>query len=130
MKKDKLYNAYDITNCFSYSEICDDVIFIINYKDPIELKYENLKVKFGKKLIKYLNNIKNDDNYFNRIYDKYFELWKKTAIDKKSSNLFNLIDYLTKREAYNIKNFIFSSVTNEKLKEPIYYKFISEFSNL
>lgn len=127
----KIYSPledYDITNLLIIDDETD--IFIINYRHPIELEYERLKVKFGNKLIKYLTDIKNDGDYFNRIYENFFVMWRKIAIEKNSMSLFILLNYLTKRESYNIKKTIFSSVTNENLNEPIYYKFIIEFVNL
>jgi hypothetical protein len=129
--KDKLYNMYDVTDKIIW-EINneEDEIFVIHYRNPIELEYEKLKVKFGNRLIKYLTDIKNDGDYFNRIYENFFTLWRKVAIEKNSMSLFILINYLTKRESYNIKKSIFSSVTNENLKEPIYYKFINDFIGL
>lgn len=127
----KIYSPledYDITNLLTIDDETD--IFIINYRHPIELEYEKLKVKFGNKLIKYLTDIKQDGDYFNRIYENFFVMWRKIAIEKNSMSLFILLNYLTKRESYNIKKTIFSSVTNENLNEPIYYKFIIEFVNL
>lgn len=123
----KWLRKYDITHSLV---IDNNDIFIINYRNPIELEYEILKVKFGNKLIKYLNDIKTDEEYFNLIYENFFAIWRKIAIEKENGCLFSLINYLTKRESYNIKKFIFNTITFEKLKEPIYYKFINEFVNL
>ena len=120
-------HEYEITHSLT---VDDNDIFIINYRDPVELEYERLKVRFGNKLIKYLNDIKNDTEYFNRIYEKFFVLWRKLAIEKNSMSLFILLNYLTRRESYNIKNTIFSNVTYENLNDPIYYKFVCEFVNL
>lgn len=129
-KKNKHYDLddYDITDKIVIADEKD--IFKINYKYPIELDFERMKTKFGIRLIKYLNDIKNNEEYYNIIFDNYFILWKKIAIENNSMSLFILINYLTKREAYNIKKTIFSLVTNDNLKDPFYYKFISEFINL
>lgn len=129
-KKNKHYDLddYDITDKINIDDEMD--IFKINYKYPIELDFERMKTKFGIRLIKYLNDIKNNEEYYNIIFDNFFILWKKIAIENNSMSLFILINYLTKREAYNIKKTIFSIVTNENLKDPFYYKFINEFINL
>lgn len=131
MKKNKkVYDICDVTDELTHNIDNESEIFFINYRNPIELEYEKLKVKFGIKLIKYLSDIKNDGDYFIRIYENFFILWRKIAIEKNSMSLFILLNYLTKRDSYNIKKTIFSSVTNENLNEPIYYKFISEFVGL
>jgi len=129
-KKNKHYDLddYDITDKIVIVDEND--IFKINYKYPVELDFERMKTKFGIRLIKYLNDIKNNEEYYNIIFDNFFILWKKIAIENNSKSLFILINYLTKREAYNIKKTIFSLVTNDNLKDPFYYKFISEFINL
>lgn len=119
---------YDITDKIKIDD--DNDIFKINYKYPVELNFERMKTKFGIRLIKYLNDIKNNEEYFNIVFDNYFILWKKIAIENNSMSLFILINYLTKREAYNIKKTIFSLVSNDNLKDPFYYKFINEFINL
>lgn len=125
----KINKLYDITDEIVHN-VNDEEIFIINYKNPIELEYEKIKIKFGNKLIKYLTDIKMNEEYFNNIYNNYFILWRKKAIENNSMSLFILLNNLTKRESYNIKNTIFSSVTNENLNEPIYYKFVTEFMSL
>ena len=129
-KKNKHYDLddYDITDKITIDDEND--IFKINYKYPVELDFERMKTKFGIRLIKYLNDIKNNEEYFNIVFDNFFILWKKIAIENNSMSLFILINYLTKREAYNIKKTIFSLVSNDNLKDPFYYKFISEFINL
>ena len=119
---------YDITDKIKIDDEKD--IFKINYKYPLELDFERMKTKFGIRLIKYLNDIKNNEEYYNIVFDNYFILWKKIAIENNSMSLFILINYLTKREAYNIKKTIFSLVSNDNLKDAFYYKFISEFINL
>lgn len=119
---------YDITNLLTIDDETD--IFIINYRYPIELEYEKIKIKFGNKLNKYFTDIKNDGDYFNCIYEIFLAIWKKIAIEKKNRKLFILLNHLTKRECYNIKKTIFSIVTNDNLNDPLYYKFIIEFINL
>ena len=130
--KEKLYDIdiYDITNEIVYQIKDDDELFVINHKNPIELEYEKIKIKFGNKLIKYLTDIKNNEEYFNNVYKNFFVIWRKIAIENNSMGLFILLNNLTQKECYNIKNSIFSSVTNENLNESIYYKFITEFVNL
>lgn len=129
-KKNKHYDLddYDITDKIKIDD--DNDIFKINYKYPVEIDFERMKTKFGIRLIKYLNDIKNNEEYYNIVFENYFMLWKKIAIDNNIMSLFILINYLTKREAYNIKKTIFSLVENDNLKDPFYYKFISEFINL
>ena len=129
-KNNKHYDLddYDITDKIKIDD--DNDIFKINYKYPVEIDFERMKTKFGIRLIKYLNDIKNNEEYFNIVFDNFFILWKKIAIENNSMSLFILINYLTKREAYNIKKTIFSLVSNDNLKDPFYYKFISEFINL
>ncbi len=130
--KEKLYDIdiYDITDEIVYKIKDDGELFVINHKNPIELEYEKIKIKFGNKLIKYLTDIKNNEEYFNNIYKNFFVIWRKIAIENNSMGLFVLLNNLTQKECYNIKNSIFSSVTNENLNESIYYKFITEFANL
>lgn len=129
-KNNKYYDLddYDITDKIKIDD--DNDIFKINYKYPVEIDFERMKTKFGIRLIKYLNDIKNNEEYFNIVFDNFFILWKKIAIENNSMSLFILINYLTKREAYNIKKTIFSLVSNDNLKDAFYYKFISEFINL
>lgn len=131
MKKNKkVYNICDVTDELTHNIDNESEIVVINYRNSLEIEYEKIKVKFGIKLIKYLSDIKNEGDYFAIIYENFFILWRKIAIAKNSMSLFSLLNYLTKRESFNIKKTIFSSVTNENLNEPIYYKFISDFITL
>jgi hypothetical protein len=125
---DDILEKYEISDSLYPSD--PNEVFVINYKYPIEIEYEKIKVKFGKKLFAYLNDIKHEPTYFNKIYEKFFNIWKKIAIEKNSMSLFILINYLTKKEAYNIKNTIFGNVNDENLSEKVYYKFICEFISL
>lgn len=102
-------------------------IIKINYKYPIELEFEKIKIKFSNKLIKYLDEVKNDPNYYNHVYEKFFILWKEIAMQNSNISLFSLLKYLTKNEQYNIKRSIFSMVSNENLKDPVYLQFIYDF---
>ena len=77
-----------------------------------------------------MTDVKNDEDYFNLVYAKFFILWRNIAIEHNSANLLFLLKYLTKRECYNIKKTIFGIVTNEHLNEPIYYEFITAFIEL
>lgn len=128
MEYRKALNDYEISDTLTISDETEAIV--IKYKYPIELEYEKIRIKFGNKLINYLNNIKNNEEYFNNVYENFFIIWRKLAIEKNSMSLFILLNSLTKRESYNIKNSIFRSVTHENLNEPIYYKFITEFVNL
>lgn len=125
-----ILNKYEISDALTVDPCDTNDMIVINYKYPIELEYEKVKIKFGNKLIEYLTHIKNEPEYFNHIYERFFLIWKKIAIEKNSTSLFILINYLTKKEAYNIKNTIFSNLTNENLSETVYYKFICEFNHL
>ena len=102
-------------------------IIKINCKYPIELEFEKIKIKFSNKLIKYLDEVKNDPNYYNHVYEKFFILWKEIAMQNSNISLFSLLKYLTKNEQYNIKRTIFSMVSNENLKDPVYLQFIYDF---
>lgn len=101
-----------------------------NYKCPIEVEYAKIKIIFGNKLIKYVNNIKTDPSYFKRIYEDFFILWKQLAIKHENGDLYCLLTYLLNKEPYNIKKTIFDNVTNEKLSNPLYLKFITDFIGL
>jgi len=102
-------------------------IIKINCKYPIELEFEKIKIKFSNKLIKYLDEVKNDPNYYNHVYEKFFILWKEIATQNGNISLFSLLKYLTKNEQYNIKYTILSMVSNENLKDPVYLQFIYDF---
>jgi len=102
-------------------------IIKINCKYPIELEFEKIKIKFSNKLMKYLDEVKNDPNYYNHVYENFFILWKEIAIQNGNISLFSLLKYLTKNEQYNIKRTIFSMVSNENLKDPVYLQFIYDF---
>lgn len=93
-----------------------------------ELEYEKIKIKFNKSLLKYLKNLKDDqDDYHIHVCETFFNLWKKIAIEGNNITLFNLLKYLTKQDAYNIKKTIFDMVTHEYLKDKLYLKFINDF---
>jgi hypothetical protein len=105
-------------------------IIKINCKYPIELEFEKIKIKFSNKLIKYLDEVKNNPTYYNHVYEKFFILWKEIAMQNSNISLFSLLKYLTKDEQFNIKRTIFSMVSNENLKDPVYLQFICDFIGL
>lgn len=120
--RDNLYNTNDDDS------IPDKISRISLYS--IDLEYEKIKIKFNKALLKYLKNIKNDHDYYLHIYNTFFMLWKNVAIQQQNISLFNLLKYLTKNDAYNIKKSIFDTVTYENLKDKLYLKFINDFIKL
>jgi hypothetical protein len=125
----KIYNDVDdITDKLNVDETTN--IFIIKYKCPTELEYEKIRVKFNNALIKYLINMKTDPEYYESIYKTFFNLWKNTAINTNNPSLFDLLKYLTMKNAYNIKKTIFSTISHENLKNKIYHKFITDFIEL
>ena len=128
---DKFDDFNDLYNTIinkDHSISTDKTTYISIY--PIELEYEKIKIKFNKALLKYLKNMKNDYDYYLHIYNTFFDLWKKIAIERKNISLFNLLKYLTKKDSYNIKKTIFDTVTYDNLKDTIYIKFINDFIKL
>jgi len=115
----------------NYMNEVDFIDFIPNKKIDVksnELEYERIKIKFNKSLLTHLNNLKNDkDDYYIHVYETFFYLWKKIAVEHNNISLFTLLKYLSKKDAYNSKKTIFDMVTYENLKDKLYSKFIDDF---
>ena len=95
-----------------------------------ELKYEKLKLKFSKAFMQYVNHIKSDPNYYEHVYKEFFILWKKISVERENIPLFELLKHLTKQNSYMVKKSIFDSISNEKLKDKLFLKFIKDFINI
>jgi hypothetical protein len=114
----------------TYEFDLEHAVFPAHHKYFNELEFEKLKLKFSKAFIKYINNIKSEPDYYEHVYKEFFILWKKISVERQNISLFELLKYLTKSNPYMIKKSIFDTVSNDKLKDKLYLKFINDFINI
>ena len=89
-----------------------------------------IKIKFANIIIKFANNIKNENYIYNDLYKKYLESWKSICIIKENSQLYTLIEYLLRDDISIIRKTIIGTITDEKLEDELYLQFVEEFINL